>query len=716
MRVGEEFGALPDEPVAFSDGGSLISEDGMPETLSEALLRTAANEPGKGILHVHSDGTELFQSYAALLQDARCILNGLFISGFAAGDRAILQIASLQDFFPAFWACILGGITPVSVAVAPTYDTENSVVLKLLNVWKLLERPYIIASESLIAPLSRIAGIAQGDCPKVLSVATLRAYPPVQSIAPAGPDDTAFLQLSSGSTGVPKCIQETHRAVISHIHGARQFNGYEAEDVTLNWLAMDHVAPLLTCHVKDVYLGIQQIQAPPVSILEDPLTWLDLIERHRVTHTWSPNFGYKLLSDALAKAGNRTWQLSSLRYFMNGGEQVTLMVVRVLLRSLARFNVAPGVMQPAFGMAEAATCITYQNHFDFMTGVHRFKKSSLDGKLIEAGDGDQNAIDFIDLGPPIPGVQIRIVDKHGRVRPEAVIGRLQIKGDIVTPGYLNNAAANQEAFVGDGWFNSGDLGFILDRRLTITGREKEMIVLYGANYYSHEIEEIVNRTEGVMPTYVAACGVADPRAGTEELAIFFSCRYEDIERQLELTKSIRADVVRELGVNPRYLVPVAKAAFPKTTSGKIQRTQLKNTLAAGDFDDLLNAMAAHEASASHVEPNTELESWLVGIWQQVLEAPRIGIHDHFLDRGGDSLKAMQIWGRLRDAFPVEIPLRRILLECSTIARIAEVVEETLIEKLQGLSEHEAESLLQKVTDAGVKRGSTTVMNSPQKEV
>ncbi len=715
MRVVEEFGVVPDEPAAFSDGGPLVSEDGMPKTLSEALLRTSANEPAKGIVHVQFNGSEVFQSYPALLQDARRLLSGLYSEGLVAKDRAILQIESLQDFFPAFWACILGGITPVSVAVAPTYDVENSVVLKMLNAWKSLGRPSIIASESLMAPLSRIAGVAQADRPKLLSVSALRAHPPVQSTAPVSPDDTAFLQLSSGSTAMPKCIKETHRAVISHIQASRQFNGYGPDDVTLNWLAMDHVVPLLTFHVKDVYLGIQQIQAPPASILEDPLTWLDLIDRHRVTHSWSPNFGYKLLSDALARSGNRTWRLSSLKYFMNAGEQVTLLVVHALLRSLACFNVPPRVMQPAFGMAEVATCITYQNHFDFVTGVHRFRKSSLGGKLVRASDGDQNAIDFIDLGPPIPGVRIRIVDKHGRVLPEAVIGRLQIEGDIVTPGYLNNAAANQEAFVGDGWFNTGDLGFILDHRLTITGREKEMIVLYGVNYYSHEIEDIVNRTEGVVSTYAAACGIADARAGTEELAIFFSCRHEGIERQLEVIKNIRANVARELGVNPRYFVPIAKAAFPKTTSGKIQRTQLKTGLAAGDFNEILKTIAAREASAARVAPRTELESWLAEIWEQALDVRQIGIHDDFLDRGGDSLKAMQIWGRLRDAFPVEIPLGRILLECSTIAKLAEVIEETLIEKLQGLSEREAESLLQNDVDAGAKRGSTTLMNSMQKE-
>ena len=153
-------------------------------------------------------------------------------------------------------------------------------------------------------------------------------------------------------------------------------------------------------------------------------------------------------------------------------------------------------------------------------------------------------------------------------------------------------------------------------------------------------------------------------------------------------------------MNPRYFVPIAKAAFPKTTSGKIQRTQLKTGLAAGDFNEILNTIAAREASAARVAPRTELESWLAEIWEQALDVRQIGIHDDFLDRGGDSLKAMQIWGRLRDAFPVELPLGRILLECSTIAKLAEVIEETLIEKLQGLSEREAESLLQNDADVG----------------
>ncbi|MGH8773584.1 MAG: AMP-binding protein, partial [Burkholderiales bacterium] len=217
-----------------------------------------------------------------------------------------------RDFFAAFWACILGGITPVSVAVAPRYDAENSVVLKLVNTWRSLGCPCIVASETLMAPLSGVLG--QMARTKLLSVAKLRAYSPAQSMAQVSSDETAFFQLPSGSTGVPKCIQETHRGVISHIRASRRFNGYQSSDVSLNWFAMDHVVPLLTYHLKDVYLGCQQIQAPLTSILEDPLTWLDLIDRHGVTHTWSPNFGYKLLSDARSSRACAR-NLKSMRHY-----------------------------------------------------------------------------------------------------------------------------------------------------------------------------------------------------------------------------------------------------------------------------------------------------------------------------------------------------------------------------------------------------------------
>jgi acyl-CoA synthetase (AMP-forming)/AMP-acid ligase II len=266
--------------------------------------------------------------------------------GLRPGDRAILQVESLRDYFPIFWACVLGGITPVTVAIASSYDRENGVVGKLFNTWQLLERPPILASDHLVEALAGLSRFLPMEGVKLLPAGRLRHRSPSAPIHQARPDEVLFFQLTSGSTGIPKAIQETHQGIIHHIHGSSQFNGYEAGDVSLNWLPVDHVVPILTYHLKDVYLGCRQIQAPTSMILADPLKWLDLIEKYRVTHSWSPNFGFKLVSDQLAKRPEKSWDLSSIKFLMNAGEQVTFLVVRNFLNSVAPLERRPGPCSP----------------------------------------------------------------------------------------------------------------------------------------------------------------------------------------------------------------------------------------------------------------------------------------------------------------------------------------------------------------------------------
>ena len=573
---------------ALSDGGPLNVPEDAPQTLTEAFVRTAARCKDRGMTYISARGENEFQTYASLLDEAKCILNGLRHQGLQPGQRVILQVASLRDFFPTLWGCVLGGIQPVTVAVAPTYAEKNAVVNKLYNTWELLEHPYILASDSLIEPLGHLRSLLDLPELKICSVAELRNYPAASELYPTRPDDVAFLQLTSGSTGVPKCIQETHQGIIAHIHGAQQFNGYKTEDICLNWLPVDHVVPILTCHFKDTYLGCQQIEVETAVVLANSLRWLDLMEEYQVSHSWSPNFGFKLISEALTKTTDKSWDLSSVRFLMNAGEQVTPRVIREFLNSVAPFGVASQVMQPAFGMAEVCTCMTYQNQFDEKTDIYRIDKSTVSSQLQQTSDPLVDAIEFTDLGAPVPGVQIRIVDNKNSLLPEGVVGRFQIKGKVVTPGYLNNAKANAEAFVGDGWFNSGDLGFILNGRLVLTGREKEVIIINGANYYCYEIEDIVNGIDGVAPTYAGACGFSNPETGTEGLAIFFSP--QETGSQLinsDTIQAIKTEVTSRLGIAPTYTIPIEQKEFPKTTSGKIQRSRLKKNLESGDFSALI---------------------------------------------------------------------------------------------------------------------------------
>jgi non-ribosomal peptide synthetase component F/short-subunit dehydrogenase/acyl carrier protein len=592
------------EALAYANGGELILPERAPRTLTEAFLAVARECPESGMSFYRPDGTLMFVSYPELLQRAQKIVAGLQARGFQPGEAAILQIDDLMHYFPVYWGCVLAGVRPVTVAVAHEYERGNNVVEKLHGIWSLLDKPPIIASTAVIKRVEQLFIRYPMEGGQVIDLATLSTHGISEAYYPATEDDIIFYQLSSGSTGVSKCIQERHGGIVRHIHAGAQYNGYGPKDVTLNWLPMDHVVPILTCHLKDTYWGCHQILVPTDAILGDPLVWLDLIDQCRVNYTWAPNFAFKLVSEAIRKHSDRQWDLSSIRFFMNAGEQVTMPVVREFLDMTSPFGVHQQTMQPAFGMAEVCTCMTYRNGFDVSTGARFFDKRTLSGYMQPVSVSDENAIGFIDLGGPVRGVEIRITDSENQPVAEGVIGRFQIRGGVVTPGYLRNEEANQEAFVGEGWFNSGDLGFIWEGHLFLTGREKEQIVVNGANFYCYEIEDVVNSVEGVKPTYSAACSVYDERTGTEKLAVFFVPANEDVTlnpQQIELIAAVRGQVTRNLGIFPQIVLPLTLSDFPKTTSGKIQRNTLRKGLLNGAFDRTLMDIDL-QAGASNTLP------------------------------------------------------------------------------------------------------------------
>lgn len=561
---------------AYAHGGILEIPADAPRTLTQALLRTARRVPDKGLVFVRSDGTEERLSYAELLRRAERIAGGLTARGLKPGDPVILQIADHRRYFPAFWGAVLAGLTPVTIAVSANYAEPGGTVLKLVNAWRLLARPPIVASGEVVAALGGLSAHLDGGVPDVLAAEDLARSPPLTAVHEPRPEDVLFLQLSSGSTGVPKIIRVTHGGVVARIHGDIAVCGDHEDDVDVNWLPLDHVVPLLTCHLKDSYLGCEQVELPTADVIADPLLWLRTMERFRATRSWAPNFGFKLVARALAAAPDAAFDLSSVRHLMNAGEQVTLPVVAEFLSAVAPFGVGPEAMQPAYGMAETCTCVTYETGFRGEASLIRAAKSSLDGVLRVPKPGTRNVATFMRLGPPVPGIEIRIVDKQGSTLQEGVIGRLQIRGPVVTPGYVANDAANAEAFVGDGWFNTGDLGVIVDGNLALTGREKETIVVNGANFYCYEIEDVVNAVDGVEPTFAAATVAPCADTGSEGLAVFFVAR--DGRDPAEVATAVRRGVAARLGIDPVHVAPLERAAFPKTTSGKIQRTALRRRL------------------------------------------------------------------------------------------------------------------------------------------
>lgn len=590
---GSDNAIIANPALAYAKGADLIIPPNYPKTLTEAILNTEHSYSEHGIWYI-SNEKDVFESYKVIISKAKRILAGLQDNNIKPQSNVILQIEQVKDFVPTFWGCILGGIIPVNISIPNDYKKSNNILNKFIDIWTLLDHPPIICDS---LHNEDINSALNGQC-KILKRESLINNIEAQNIYKASPSDILFFQLTAGSTGTPKCICERHSSIIHHIIGSQIYNNYESSDISLNWLPMDHVVPLLTYHIKDMYLGCSQVQIPTSLVLENPLKWLDMIEKYKVTHTWSPNFGFNILNEALKiNDKKKKWDLSSIKYFMNAGEQVTVPVTNTFIDLTSNFGVSNKNIQPAFGMAEVCTCMTYNNNYS-KDSVFHISKSSLSSNLIFKKDPGEDTISFIDLGRPMPGVEIRITDSENKLLPEGFIGRFQIKGKVLTSGYYNNDKANKESFVGNGWFNTGDLGFIINGKLVLTGREKEMIIINGANYYCHDIEDQVNMLEEVKTTYVAACGVNLENKATEDLIIFFSS--SNIYSIHHSIKKIKTTILQTIGILPKYIIPIEKDEFPKTTSGKIQRNFLKQKFIKGDFDNIIQNLYDKEIDDNHV--------------------------------------------------------------------------------------------------------------------
>lgn len=565
---------------AISHGEPLERDADAAATLPGALKRAARVSPSRGVVYIQHDGTETFQPYPALLAEAERILAGLRNLGLQPRDKVLFQLERIQDFIPAFWGCQLGGFVPVPISIAPAQSSTNSSAGKLHNAWRMLDRPIILTDKTLAPDIRTLPDLAERAELRVATIDELRLCAADRAWHESGPDDLAILLLTSGSTGLPKAVMQDHGSLLSQSAGTSRMNRFSGAEVSLNWMPLDHVGGIVMSHVRDVYLGCQQVHAVTELILQEPLKWLDLIARFRATLTWAPNFAFALVNAREEEIRERHWDLSSMRFILNGGEAIVARTARRFLRLLRPHGLPETCMHPAWGMSETSSGVTYSDGFSLLT----------------TSDDDS----FVEVGAPIPGFSMRIVDALDSLAPEGAIGRLQVRGASVMSGYYRNPELTKKAFSADGWFETGDLGFLRRGRLTITGREKDVIIVNGVNYHSHEIEAVVEEIPGVVVSYTAACPVRGSATDTDQLAVFFHPSSNEEAALTGLLKTIRENVVTRIGITPEYLIPVEVSDVPKTAIGKIQRAQLSQRFNAGDFDPALKRVDILAGNANTV--------------------------------------------------------------------------------------------------------------------
>lgn len=643
------------------------------------LIVARQYEKSKGVTFIISETEEHFVSYGELYHGARALLYNLQTAGFKKGDEVIFQIDNNRQFMFAFWACILGGMIPVPV----TTGTNDEHKRKLFKIWDILKNPKMLASDDFFErlksfgnnnDLSQQVDIMQT---RTLSLENLEKTDFFGEIEKAEENDIAFIQFSSGSTGDPKGVIITHKNVLYDIGSVIRWVNINSEDSGLNWMPLTHDMGLIGTHIKDVIACINQYNIETQLFIRHPSLWIQKASEHKVTLLYSPNFGYKHFLTFFKPENKKDWDLSKVRLIYNGAEPISYELCDEFLEKLSQYGLKRNSMYTVYGLAEGTIAVTFPRLGDEMRFI------TLDRNYLNIGDtvrevskDDTRGCSFADEGYPIYDCYVRICDIDNNDIGENKIGYICISGANVTSGYYNNKEATRKAITKDGWLNTGDLGFMRDGRLVITGRAKDVIFVKGQNYYSHDIERVAQEVDGIDVGKIVAVGAFNEKIKSDELILFVLFKMK-VNKFIGLVHSLKKLISERMGIEVSQVIPIK--SIPKTTSGKVQRYKLRESYTKGQYDTIKNdieLLLKSEAECRPLDlPENEIQAKLVEIWQEVLGLKRIGIKDNFFELGGDSLKLTQIISRIREEFEVELE-QTLLFETPVLSELAEIIEKS----------------------------------------
>jgi acyl-CoA synthetase (AMP-forming)/AMP-acid ligase II/acyl carrier protein len=640
------------------------------KTLTDLLADVRGRD--REIRFIDGENDESTVKFADLWDRAATLLGSLQARGMRPGDELIIFSKSNESFVVAFWAAVLGGMVPVPVAVGISDEHR----LKLFRILSQLERATLFTESDLLARLLEFSAKRQLDeITAVLNSKTLL----ISDIDPAAhgevfessPDDIAFIQYSSGSTSDPKGVVLTHRNLCTNIRAIVEACNWGENDQSLSWMPLTHDMGLIGYHLSVLAAGMNHAVMDTSVFVRRPLLWMSKANELRATQLCSPNFGYKHFLKLFQRKGLPDLDLSCVKLILNGAEPISWELCEEFLGALAPHGLQRTAMFPVYGLAEATVGVSIP------TPATEYSRVTMDRHSLRVGEpfrevtpDNEHAVSFVRVGNAIRDVSIRISDDNDKALGDSIIGNIQLHGGSVTERIYGDESATTELFTDDGWLRTGDCGVFVDGQLVITGRQKDIIIVNGQNYYPHDIEEIIARLDGLDLNKVVVAG-ATPKGGqTEELIAFILYR-QSVDEFTPMIEQVREVVGEQTGLEIDNVIPVAR--IPKTTSGKVQRAKLLQAYFDGEFDEVLRELHPDDAviAASDGDP---LISELEVICREFAKDRKIGPDDNLFEIGVSSLTLTEIVLAIDEKHPGKLDISD-LFDYPTLREIAGFIKE-----------------------------------------
>jgi acyl-CoA synthetase (AMP-forming)/AMP-acid ligase II len=547
--------------------------DARPDTLLDCARNLAERIPDRTALTLIAPDETHTITYREFFNQAARYARALEKAGVQPHDLVVLVLQHGEDVLFGFWgAMLLGAIPSIFPFQTPKLDPDRyyesvRALVELSQVKAVITYPEM-------QPIleTHLAGI-----PTLGAILNIDDLEPEGQLAdyldraPSRPEDTAFLQHSSGSTGLQKGVMLSHGSVLNQVAAYSASIQLAPDDVIVSWLPLYHDMGLIAGFIMPVVQGIHLVLMSPFHWVREPKILLDAINRYKGTLCWLPNFAYNFLATRVRRSALDGLDLSSLRAVINCSEPVRHDSHVAFAERYIAYGLLPTALQTCYAMAENTFAVT-QSTINALPVEDVIDRKTIQEQRIAQPSDEANGptVIMVSCGRPIPNTQLRIVDDQRRDLPDRHVGEIALRSNCMLSGYYHREDATEQAML-DGWYFTGDFGYIADGELYITGRKKDLIIVGGKNIYPQDIENILNDIPGVHPGRVVAFGVLNEQLGTEDIGVVCEVETEDPDQQAEIIKEIRSRIAQTTDTMAHYVHLVGPKWLLKTSSGKVAR-------------------------------------------------------------------------------------------------------------------------------------------------
>ena len=535
------------------------------DTLLHAVTLTADDDK-PAIIYIDTESNPIVVSRKEFRRRILMTARALADLGIKGGDLIIIAHTQSLESIYAFWGAMALQTIP---SMFPTLTEKLDPLIymrSMAQLARLSEVSAVLTTDDFALVLR-----SQLEC-KVLGTSDLVSsslLPPMRQ-TPMNADDIAFLQHSSGTTGLQKGVALSHAAVLNQIAAYSDSISLAESDVIVSWLPLYHDMGLIAGFLLPLIQGVPLVLMSPFDWVSHPALLLRAIHDYKGTLCWLPNFAYNHCARRIRDRDSHGLSLATMRLFINCSEPVRHDSHQLFLDRFAGNGLRPDMLGVSYAMAENTFAVTQTppGHSPTIDMVDSTELATNHYAKPSAADKPEST-PRVSCGPPISGTQVRIVDNKGQPVADRHVGEIAIRSNCLLTGYYKRP--DLQPFDREGWFMTGDIGYVAGGEVFVVGRHKDLIINAGKNVYPGDIETIINTIPGVKAGRAVVFGVSDEREGTELLAAVVEVTSENGEERQVINRAIRQEVARQAMITLSYVHLVEPKWLIKTSSGKIAR-------------------------------------------------------------------------------------------------------------------------------------------------